>query len=121
MPTHYNASFYPSQAVALQGYHYCPYGRFCALPSRHALGRMATVSYRVKGHWSRPTTFLVADVCGTPGRVDFAWGTFSRMAGPSYRRIGIIPIRLLSVSGRARHSISRNSISRNSRRHGGKK
>ena len=104
MPTHYQASFYPAQAVALPGYRYRPYGRFCALPSRHALGRTATVSYRVRGHWSRPTAFLVADVCGTPGRVDFPVGQFSRMVGPSYRRIGIIPIRLLSVSGRARHT-----------------
>ena len=104
MPTHYQASFFPSQAVALQGYHYRPYGRFCALPSRHALGRMATVSYRVKGHWSRPQAFLVADVCGTPGRLDLPTGQFRRLFGAAGVKRGLIPIRLLSVSGRARHT-----------------
>ena len=104
MPTHYQASFYPAQAVALPGYHYRAYGRFCALPSRHALGRTATVSYRVRGHWSRPTAFLVADVCGTPGRVDFPTGEFRRLFGADGVKRGLIPIRLLSVSGRVRHT-----------------
>ena len=104
MPTHYNASFYPAQAVALPGYRYRPYGRFCALPSRHALGRRVAFAYKVNGHWHVERGFLVADICGTPGRLDLPYGTFSRLAGPKWRSVGIIPIRLLSVGGRAWHS-----------------
>ena len=104
MPTHYQASFYPAQAVALPGYHYRAYGRFCALPSRHALGRRVAFAYKVSGHWHVERGFLDADICGTPGRLDLPYGTFSRLAGPKWRSVGIIPIRLLSVGGRAWHS-----------------
>ena len=116
MPTHYQASFFPSQAVALQGYHYRPYGRFCALPSRHALGKRVAFEYKVCGHWHVERGFLDADICGTPGRVDLPRGTFFSLFGAAGVKRGLIPIRLLSVSGRARHSISRNS-----RRHGDSK
>ena len=112
MPTHYQASFYPAQAVALPGYHYRAYGRFCALPSRHALGRRVAFAYKVNGHWHVERGFLDADICGTPGRLDLAWGTYRRLFGAEGVRRGLTPIRLLSVSGRARH---------NSRRHGGKR
>jgi len=47
---------------------------------------------------------LDADICGTPGRVDFPTGQFMRLFGAAGVRQGIIPIRLLSVSGRARHT-----------------
>ena len=116
MPVHYNASFFPRQAVALPGYRYRPYGRFCALPSRHALGKRVAFAYKVGGHWQVQRGFLDADICGTTGRLDLATGTYRRLFGAAGLKRGIIPIRLLSVSGRARHSISRNS-----RRHRGTK
>ena len=104
MPVHYQASFFPAQAVALPGYHYRRNGRFCALPSRSALGGTARLSWRVRGHWCPPQRFLVADVCGTAGRVDFPVGQFRRLFGAAGVRQGLIPIRLLSVSGRVRHT-----------------
>ena len=116
MPVHYNASFFPRQAVALPGYHYRPYGRFCALPSRHALGRRVAFAYKVCGHWHVERGFLDADICGTPGRLDLPVGQFRRLFGAAGVKRGLIPIRLLSVSGRARHSTGRNS-----RRHGDSK
>ena len=103
MPINYQASFYPAQAVALAGYHYRPYGRFCALPSRHALGRTALVSYRVTGHWSRPARLLVADVCGTAGRVDLPEGAFRAIYGREGVRRGLMPIRIISIGGRVWH------------------
>ena len=102
MPTHYQASFYPAQAVALPGYHYRSRGRFCALPSRSALGGTARLSWRVRGHWCPPQRFLVADVCGTPNRCDLPVGTFAAIYGPGWQRAGVFPIRLLGVTGRRR-------------------
>ena len=97
------ASNYPPQAVALPGYHYRMYGRFCALPSRASLGRTVTVTYKVHGHWSAPIQLLVADICGTPGRVDLPLGTFFHIFGKEGIRRGLMPIRILSMS-KAKHS-----------------
>ena len=101
MPVHYNASFFPSQAVALQGYHYRPYGRFCALPSRHALGKRVAFAYKVCGHWHVERGFLDADICGTPGRLDLPWGTYRRLFSAEGVRRGLTPIRILSITGTA--------------------
>ena len=104
MPTHYQASFFPSQAVALPGYHYRPYGRFCALPSRHALGKRVAFAYKVCGHWQVQRGFLNADICGTPGRIDLPRGTFFSLFGADGVRRGLIPIRILSITGTAYHA-----------------
>ena len=98
------ASHFGPQPLALPGYYYRSRGRFCALASRSALGGTARLSWRVRGHWCPPQRFLVADICGTPGRVDFPTGQFRRMFGAAGVRQGLIPIRLLSVSGRVRHT-----------------
>ena len=99
------ASHFEPQALALPGYHYRRNGRFCALPSRSALGGTARLSWRVRGHWCPPQRFLVADVCGTAGRVDFASGTFLQLFGQDGMRRGLVPIRLLGVTGRRRHKV----------------
>ena len=96
------ASHFGPQPLALPGYHYRRNGRFCALPSRSALGGTARLSWRVRGHWCPPQRFLVADVCGTAGRVDFASGTFLQLFGQDGMRRGLVPIRLLGVTGRRR-------------------
>ena len=96
------ASHFGPQPLALPGYHYRSRGRFCALPSRLALGGTARLSWRVRGHWCPPQRFLVADVCGTAGRVDFASGTFLQLFGQDGMRRGLVPIRLLGVTGRRR-------------------
>ena len=101
MPTHYQASFFPSQAVALQGYHYRPYGRFCALPSRHALGRRVAFAYKVGGHWQVQRGFLDADICGTPGRLDLPVGVYRMLFGAEGVKRGLTPIRILSITGTA--------------------
>ena len=98
------ASNYPPQAVALPGYHYRMYGRFCALPSRASLGRTVTVTYKVHGHWSAPIQLLVADICGTPGRVDLPQGTFLRLFGRDGVHRGLMPIRILSMSKAKHHA-----------------
>ena len=103
MPVHYNASFFPSQAVALQGYHYRPYGRFCALPSRHALGKRVTFAYKVCGHWHVERGFLDADICGTPGRLDLPVGVYRKMFGTAGVKRGLIPIRIISIGGNTWH------------------
>jgi len=113
MPTHYQASFFPSQAVALQGYHYRPYGRFCALPSRHALGKRVAFAYKVGGHWQVQRGFLDADICGTPGRIDLPTGEFRRLFGADGVRRGLIPIRILSI-GTSVQIFSRHSHRKNS-------
>ena len=96
------ASHFGPQPLALPGYHYRAYGRFCALPSRSALGGTARLSWRVRGHWCPPQRFLVADVCGTANRCDLPVGTFAAIYGPGWERAGVFPIRLLGVT-RCRH------------------
>ena len=96
------ASHFGPQPLALPGYHYRRNGRFCALPSRSALGGTARLSWRVRGHWCPPQRFLVADVCGTAGRVDLPTQTFLQLFGQDGMRRGLVPIRLLGVTGRRR-------------------
>ena len=107
------ASHFGPQPLALPGYHYRQNGRFCALPSRSALGGTARLSWRVRGHWCAPQRFLVADVCGTANRCDLPVGTFAAIYGPGWQRAGVFPIRLLGVTGRRRrHKTKRPVVTR---------
>ena len=105
------ASHFGPHPLALPGYHYRACGRFCALPSRSALGGTARLSWRVRGHWCPPQRFLVADVCGTAGRVDLPTQTFLQLFGQDGMRRGLVPIRLLGVT-RRRHKVKRHVVTR---------
>ena len=106
------ASHFGPQPLALPGYHYQRNGRFCALPSRSALGGTARLSWRVRGHWCPPQRFLVADVCGTAGRVDLPTQTFLQLFGQDGMRRGLVPIRLLGVTRRRHHKTKHHVVTR---------
>ena len=89
---HLTASHFAFQPLALPGVRYRLHARICALHNRHLLGRRVDITRRRGGHTYRLTGVLVADVCGTTGRIDLPTGTFAELAGKGWRKAGLCPV-----------------------------
>lgn len=70
------ASHFSAGPLALPGIHYHSHARICALHSRGDLGKTATITYRAHGRRYVLRGVLVADVCGTRGRIDIPDGLY---------------------------------------------